>query len=189
MQNIEIMLLVEYNIFTFVDKELISLKAKKKLVIIPISLLLLCAAVFAGYIHYINNNYIDFNSLLNNHSNMITKVYMERGLFADNVSTTNKSKIQEIIKLVNNRSYTKAANQEYRAGFTFFYDFYVGNTKAIRITGSGSNIAICGSNVRVNGSNAGINGTYYNVDKPISVSALTKWFHSLPAKQTSYASE
>jgi len=91
---------------------------------------------------------------------------MRDGSNGNSVSTTDKAKIQEIVQLVENRHYTKAINQEARTGYSYFYDFYVGNKEVLRITGGGNNVEI--------------NSTYYNVDKPIQTNELKNWFNSLP---------
>ncbi len=143
------------------------MKLKRRLMVIVPLILLLSVTIVIAYLHIEENKKLsDFNYLLNNGSSNISKVFMRDGMTLNSVSTTDKAKIRELVQLVNNRHYTKAADQEARAGFISFYNFYVGNTKYLTISGSGSNV--------------NINGTYYNVDKPISTDELTKWFNSLP---------
>ncbi|HZK72337.1 MAG TPA: hypothetical protein VFD03_12610, partial [Clostridia bacterium] len=127
------------------------------------SFILLLIIFLIGSPFIIGNN---FDNLLKTNTYNITKVLMRDGSNGNSVSTTDKAKIQEIVQLVENRHYTKAINQEARTGYSYFYDFYVGNKEVLRITGGGNNVEI--------------NSTYYNVDKPIQTNELKNWFNSLP---------
>jgi hypothetical protein len=142
------------------------MKSKRKFVIIATLILLLGIAFIIGSPYVIGNS---FNDLLKTNSSNITKVFMRKGMSYDCVSTTDKVKIQEIVQLLGSRRYTKALNQETRYGYTYSYEIYVENEKAITIVGSGDNVEI--------------NGTYYDVDKQISTDGLTKWFDSLPVTE------
>lgn len=41
--------------------------------------------------------------------------------------TTDKSKIKELLTILNNTQYRRASNQEGRDGFSYSYNFYVGD--------------------------------------------------------------
>lgn len=143
------------------------MKSRRKIIIL--SIILLLVVVFLIGSPYVIGK--DFYGLLNTKSNDITKVFMRDGSNGNSVCTTDKAKILELDKILDNRHYTKAINQGDRAGYTYLYDFYVGNNKVLRITGSGNNVDI--------------NSTYYNIDKPIQTDLLKKWFNSLPVTKWS----
>lgn len=84
-----------------------------------------------------------------------------------NVSTTDRSKIEKIISIVDNRKYSKSFDQQQRKGFNYAMEFYVGDKKVLTMIGFGQGNSI--------------NGTRYNVDKPISVEDVKTWFDSLPS--------
>jgi uncharacterized protein (UPF0333 family) len=141
----------------------VGMKSKRK-IIATFSLILLIGVVFLiGSQYVIGKN---FDNLLKAKSENITKVFMRDGSNGNSVSTTDKAKIKELVQLLDNRHYTKAIDQELRTGYTYFYDFYIGNRKVLRITGSGNNVDI--------------NSAYYNIDKPIQTEGLKNWFNSLP---------
>ncbi len=143
------------------------MKLKRRLMVIVPLILLLSVTIVIAYLHIEENKKLsDFNYLLNSGSSNVSKVFMREGLFLNSVSTTDKAKIHELVQLVNNRHYTKSANQEVRAGYAYACDFYVGNTRYLTIVVSEKNVEI--------------NRTYYDVYKPISTDELTKWFNSLP---------
>jgi hypothetical protein len=120
-------------------------------------------------IHYFQYSPKSFDDLLGTNEANITKVFMRNGNNGSSVETDDKEKIKEIINLVNYRYYNKSLNQAPRVGYSYFYDFYSGDKRIIRITGSGDNVEI--------------NSTYYNVSEAISVDSLTKWFNSIPIKK------
>lgn len=78
----------------------------------------------------------------------ISKIVMFNGNNGKSVSTTDKNKIQELVKLLKNRSYHKASDQQIRAGSSYSYIFYVGNKEVL---------GICDLQGMVN-----VYGTYYN---------------------------
>lgn len=110
-------------------------------------------------------HYKSFNAILATKS--ITKVSMRNGNTGGYVSTKNKEKIMELINLVNNRYYRKSFIQlNSMSGFSFYYDFYVGDKQVLRISRDGNNVQL--------------NNVNYHASKPISNSLLTNWFNSLP---------
>ncbi|MDI6617722.1 MAG: hypothetical protein QME45_03465 [Clostridiales bacterium] len=110
-----------------------------------------------------------FEDLAGTSSKNITEVFMRSGMNGDSVATTDKAKINEIVDLVDNRHYTKSKDQEPKTGYNYFYDFYVGDKKVLTITNAGSRIKA--------------NTTYCNVDKPIPLDGIKKWFNSLPVSK------
>lgn len=140
------------------------MKFKIKSIIIALSILIILGILFLIISPYIIG--ISSHNLLKMDGTNISKVFMRSGKTGNSVSTTDKIKIKGIFHLIDNRQYTKSLDQEPRAGYTYFYDFYAGNKKVLRITGSGSCV--------------GINGTRYNSDKEISTAGLDKWFNSFP---------
>lgn len=121
-----------------------------------------CAIAFVLY-QYSNKS---FENLLGIDQANITKVFMRDGSNGNFIETSDKDKIKELINLLNNRYYKKALDQVPRMGYSYYYDFFSGDRKVLRITGSGDNVQI--------------NGTYYNVNKDILREALKSWFDSQP---------
>jgi hypothetical protein len=109
-----------------------------------------------------------FDDLLGTNEVNITKVLMRNGSNGSYVETADNEKIKELINLVNHIHYRRSSNQTPRGGYSYYYDFYSGYKRVLRITGSGYNI--------------NVNGTYYDVSKFISVSSLDNWFNSLPVQ-------
>jgi hypothetical protein len=110
-----------------------------------------------------------FSELLGTDEANITKVLMRKGFDMSSVETTDKTKIKELINLLNDRYYRKVFKQELGTGYTYFYDFYLGDKVILRITGSGNYVYI--SDIR------------YDVSKEISLDSLNKWFNSIPPKK------
>jgi nitrogen regulatory protein PII-like uncharacterized protein len=138
----------------------------KKLLKIVLPTLLLIGVISFCLIRYYGYSPKSFDKLLGTDEATITKVLMRNGSNGSYVETTDKEKIKEIINLVNDRNYKKSSNQEPRGGYSYYYDFYSGDKKVMRITGNGDNVDV--------------NGTYYDVSKSISINSLTNWFNSLP---------
>jgi len=107
-----------------------------------------------------------FNNLLGTKETNITKVFMRNGSNGNWVETNDKDKIKELFNLLNNRYYRIALNQVPRVGYSYYYDFYSGDKKLLRMTGNGNNVQI--------------NNTYYNVSEEVSHDLLKSWFNSLP---------
>lgn len=140
------------------------MKSKKKLIII------LFVIVLIYIIYLFGSPYIwgrIFHSFLGDNRNKITRVYMINGSNGLNVSTTDKSKIEQIVSMVDNRKYTKRLDQQDREGFNYAMELYVGDKKVLTMINLGQG--------------AIVNGTRYDVDKPISVEDIKSWFNSLPS--------
>ena len=138
---------------------------RKKLLWLAVSvILLICVLVFIQ-LQYPRKT---FDDLLGVDEAKITKVLMRSGFDMSSVETTDKDKIKELINILDNRYYRKSFKQELISGYTYYYDFYSGNTVILRITGSGNNVCV--------------NTTYCNVSKEISLHLLDIWFKSLYGK-------
>lgn len=107
-----------------------------------------------------------FDDLLGTNDKNITKVFMRDGSNGNSVSTNDRVKIEELLAVLNNLLYRKSFNQQRRTGYSYFYEFYIGNKAVLRITGSGKNVDI--------------NGIYYELNQAISKNELREWFNSLP---------
>jgi hypothetical protein len=140
----------------------------KKLSKIVIPALLIIGIISFCLIRYYVYSTKSFDDILGVDEGNITKVLMRSGSNGSYVETADKEKIKELINLVNDIDYKKSSNQTPRGGYSYYYDFYSGDKRVLRITGSGYNI--------------NVNGTYYDVSKFISVSSLTNWFNSLPVQ-------
>jgi hypothetical protein len=90
---------------------------------------------------------------------------MGNGNTGTNVTTNDKTKIKELITLVNDRYYRRSDDQQQRVGYNYFYTFYVGNKDVLTITCTGTSVYI--------------NGVWYVVSKEISSDKITDWFNSL----------
>ena len=141
----------------------------KKRFMVILSALLLIVIVSVFLIKHFENSPESFENLLGTNKANITKVLMRDGSNGNYVITDDKEKINEIINLINDRDYTKSANQEDRTGYRYYYDFYSGDNIKMRITGDGDVVEI--------------NNTYYGVSNPISSNSLTTWFNSLPIQK------
>ncbi len=138
---------------------------RKKLLWLAVPvILLICVLVFIQ-LQYPRKT---FDDLLGVDEAKITKVLMRKGFDMSSVETTDKDKIKELINILDNRYYRKSFKQELISGYTYYYDFYSGNTVILRITGSGNNVCV--------------NTTYCNVSKEISLHLLDIWFNSLFGK-------
>ena len=138
---------------------------RKKLLWLAVPvILLICALVFIQ-VQYPRKT---FDDLLGVDEAKITKVLMRKGFDMSSVETTDKDKIKELINILDNRYYRKSFKQELISGYTYYYDFYSGNTVILRITGSGNNVCV--------------NTTYCNVSKEIPLHLLDIWFKSLFGK-------
>ena len=128
------------------------------------AILLLISTILFLVIQY---HYKSFDSVLGANGINVTKVDMRNGNTGGYVSTTDKDKIKELVNLVDNRYYRKSfMHLNQMSGFTFYYDFYVGDKQILRISGDGNNVQL--------------NNTHYHVSKSISNKLLTNWFNSLP---------
>jgi len=137
----------------------------KKLVKIIVPIILIICLMLFYLIQYSNKS---FKKLLGIDELNITKVSMRNGNNGNLVETSDKVKIEELINLLNNRDYRKSFEQGSRTGYSYYYDFYVGDKHVLRMIGSGNNVQI--------------NSTYYQTSKEISVDSLREWFNSLPIK-------
>lgn len=99
----------------------------------------------------------------------ISKIFMRNGSDGKYVSTTDKTKIKELLTLLNNTQYIKAADQIGANGFSYSYIFYVGNRSVLEIVDRGSVIS---------GSVISINGKRYNVIKGYK-NGVKNWYNSL----------
>lgn len=138
---------------------------QKRILKIMIPFLLIMFAVSFYITQYQKKSY---SNLLGINESDITKVSMQNGNDGSYVETNDKDKIKELLNLLDNRDYKKSLDQSSRTGYNYMYDFYAGDNKVLRITGSGDNVQI--------------NTTYFDVSKTISADALTKWFQSLSVK-------
>lgn len=154
-------MVINFNIVINARRDLYNMK--RSLTIVSI-LLMICVISFFT-IRYSKKS---FNDLLKTKESNVTKIFMRNGLNGSYVETTDKNKIKKMINLVSERYYKKSFNQNFRSGYSYYYDFYSGNKQILRITGSGNNVDI--------------NDTYYDVSKPISTKSLANWFNSLPIK-------
>ncbi|MBC8060151.1 MAG: hypothetical protein H7Y18_05745 [Clostridiaceae bacterium] len=131
-------------------------RIKKKLFII-------CIILFV----VIQYHYKSFRTVLGTNEYNITKVGMQNGNSGGYVSTTDKEKIKELFNLVNKRYYGKSIIQLHMTtGYSYYFDFYVGDKVALRMLGSGNLIEL--------------NNKYYIVTKSVDNDSLTSWFNSLP---------
>lgn len=137
---------------------------------------MLLSVFIIGYLIIFESKSSEVYDFLNNHSDQITKVYIRQDMTMDCVSTTNKAKIQKLVRLLANRHYIKSKNQDEWAGCDFYIDFYIGKSKAYDITVAGVKVAV---RIAISEGNNGYSKNYYT-DKPISLTAIDKWFHSLP---------
>ncbi|MCD3327599.1 hypothetical protein G8V02_11980, partial [Clostridium botulinum D/C] len=67
---------------------------------------------------------------------------MMNGSTGKEVCTNDKTKIKELITLLNNAHYRKSSDQEIRDGSSFSYAFYVGNKAVLKISDSGDRMMI-----------------------------------------------
>ncbi|WP_231279627.1 hypothetical protein [Clostridium botulinum] len=58
------------------------------------------------------------------------------------VCTNDKTKIKELITLLNNSHYKKASDQKILIGYSFSYIFYVGDMAILKISDSGDRMMI-----------------------------------------------
>ena len=137
----------------------------KKKVKIAVPIFIIACVILFYFIQYSNKS---FTELLGTDELNITKVSMLNGSNGNIVETTDKVKIEELINLLDNRDYKKSFEQNSRVGYSYYYDFYVGDKHILRMTG-------CGNDIQINRS-------YYHTNKEISVDSLSKWFNSLPIK-------
>lgn len=140
------------------------MKSEKKL-IVTLSVIILICIVYLFVSPYVFGK--RFNSFIGSNRNKITRVYMINGSNGLNVSTTDRSKIEQIISLVDNRKYTKKLDQQDRDGFNYAMEFYVGDKKVLAMGNLGTGTSV--------------NGDRYYVDRQISVDDIKIWFDSLPA--------
>lgn len=68
-----------------------------------------------------------FDDFIGNTNPDISKITMMDGGTGRSVFTTDKSKIKELLTILNNTQYRRASNQEGRSGFSYSYNFYVGD--------------------------------------------------------------
>jgi hypothetical protein len=106
-----------------------------------------------------------FEDLLGTNDTNISKILMGNGNSGTNVTTNDKTKIKELITLVNNRYYRRSDDQRKMVGYNYFYTFYVGNKDVLTITYTGTKVYI--------------NRVWYDVNKEISSDKITDWFNSL----------
>lgn len=140
------------------------MKLKKRLIIT------LSAVVLIFIISLLVSPYVlarRFDSFIGRNRNKITRVNMINGSNGLIVSTTDRSKIEKIISIVDNRKYSKNFDQQERNGFNYAMEFYVSDKKVLTMVSIGQ------GNI--------VNGTRYNVDKLISVEEVKTWFDSLPS--------
>ncbi|MCD3301298.1 hypothetical protein G8V01_15890, partial [Clostridium botulinum D/C] len=89
---------------------------------------------------------------------------MMNGSTGKEVCTNDKTKIKELITLLNNSHYKKTSDQKILIGYSFSYIFYVGNENILEITDIGNKIRI--------------NGIYYDVVER-NFSRIKDWYNSL----------
>jgi hypothetical protein len=106
-----------------------------------------------------------FEDLLGTNDTKISNILLGNGNSGTNVTTNDKTKIKELITLVNNRYYRRSDDQRKMVGYNYFYTFYVGNKDVLTITYTGTKVYI--------------NRVWYEVNKEISSDKITDWFNSL----------
>jgi len=137
----------------------------KKVVKRVVPIILILCVIFYCFIQYSKKS---FKELIGMDELNITKVSMVNGSTGNKVETNDKVKIQELVNLLDNRDYQRSFEQGARTGYSYYYEFYIGDKNALRISGSGNNVQI--------------NSTYFHVSKEISADSLSKWFDSFPIK-------
>ncbi|MCD3352054.1 hypothetical protein G8V03_13895 [Clostridium botulinum D/C] len=136
------------------------LKKHKSLLIITIVFLTLCII----YLIINNTRSKNFSDFIGPNEQKISKVSMMNGSTGKEVCTNYKTKIKELITLLNNSHYKKTSDQKILIGYSFSYIFYVGNENILEITDIGNKIRI--------------NGIYYDVVER-NFSRIKDWYNSL----------
>jgi uncharacterized protein YxeA len=116
-----------------------------------------------------------FSELLGTDESNITKVTMVNSGTGRKIEATNKEKIKELFKMLDERTYRKAFKQTLRTGCLYAYDFYSGDKMLLTIVGIGSNIHIYNQESTID--------AFYDVSKKISIDWIDKWFNSIPPKK------
>ncbi|WP_242849862.1 hypothetical protein [Clostridium botulinum] len=114
------------------------LKKHKSLLIITIIFLTLCII----YLIINNTRSKNFSDFFGPNEQKISKVSMMNGSTGKEVCTNDKTKIKELITLLNNAHYKKASDQKNIIGYSFSYIFYVGNEAILKISDSGDRMMI-----------------------------------------------
>lgn len=86
-----------------------------------------------------------FDDFIGKQNPYISKIVMFNGSNGKMVSTMDKNKIQKLVKLLKNRSYHKASDQQLRTGFSYSYKFYVGNKEVLDICDLGGMVNVYGT--------------------------------------------
>jgi hypothetical protein len=94
--------------------------------------ILLVAIVFV--ISSCSNKSKQFSELYNGNAQSVTKLDMVDGRSGKRYNTQDSTKIQEFLKIMELRSFSKEFIQSTRVGYLYFVDLYEGSNKTIRLT-------------------------------------------------------
>lgn len=106
----------------------------------------------------------NFNDFIDKDTN-ISKIMMMSGNTGKSMSTINKIKIKELVRILNNTHYSKSSSQINRIGFSYSYTFYVGDKPVLHMFNIGNTVSE--------------HNTYY--DTTIETrDGIKSWYNSLP---------
>ena len=107
-----------------------------------------------------------FSELYNGNSQNVTQLEIIDGRTGQTYKTQDKAEIEEFLKIIGTRSFSKEFSQSARVGYLYYVDLYEGSKKTSRLTFSGD---------------VQFDTIYYNIDKDIT-NDLDSYFESLKSK-------